>query len=131
MNYLKPIAIGTVAALGIGLATSCKHNAVKSTEIFETKESIAPDYNRYCTDTIQTFEDGSSKVVSDTIHEVYRPVVNENGKVVAYLPLHFKSLKDGHHYLQMYDRVVVSSNNIDSAMRALAKDTITIAKKVR
>ena len=132
MNYLRSIALVTVATAGVGfLTTGCKQNKVANQNLYETKELMTSDYNRYCTDTIQFFEDGSSKVKSDTIHEIFRPIINENGKVVAYSPWHFKSLKDGYHYLRLNDSVVVSSNNIDSAMRALANDTIKIAKKVR
>lgn len=131
MNSLRTIVIGTVAAAGVGLiATGCKQNKVVNQELYETKELMTPDYNRYCTDTIRFFDDGSTKVKSDTIYEIFRPIVDENKNIVGHTPWHYKSLKDGRHYLQMRDNIVVSFNNIDSAMRALANDTIAITKKI-
>lgn len=87
-------------------------------------QNVAPGYNRYIT----KYNNG----MSDTIHEVFRPIADGNKKVIDYSgPWHFRRIGKGNQFLQMYDSVTMNFDNIDSAMRTLAKDTLSIVKKAR
>ena len=122
---LRTLGLGLVAATGIGLlATGCKHKSIPAKEpvdiYYHKVENVMPGYKKIITHYI----DGTS----DTIHEVFAPVADKSGKVIDYTgPWHFKSLGDGQRYLNMYDDVIMSFNNVDSTMKAIA----STAKRVR